>query len=89
MGREAELDEDITADQTSIRIRNPEMFPQRGGKIRIRDEYISYASVFGTALTGCRRGQDGSTASGHGKGSFAGSTPGREEEVKVKHLSIV
>ena len=69
MGREATLSENIDAIQKTIRVNNPEIFMQRGGKIKIKDEIIGYTNVLGSALIGCTRGIDGSSAAAHGKGS--------------------
>lgn len=40
-------------------------FPTSGGRIRIDTEDITYSAVSGSTLTGCIRGEDGTTAAAH------------------------
>jgi len=59
----------LTAADTTITLTSSTNFPTTGW-IKIDDEIISYSGVSGNDLTGCVRGQDGTTAATHGDNSI-------------------
>lgn len=55
----------ITASAVTITLTSTAGFPTIGGTIKIDSEVIAYSGVSGSTLTGCVRGQDGTTAASH------------------------
>jgi hypothetical protein len=55
----------IDAVVTTIPLTSVTGFPTTGGRIRIDSEDITYTGISGSSLTGCVRGEDGTTAASH------------------------
>ena len=62
------LNSDITSLDTTIDVVNSNPFTTTG-TVKIGDEKVAYTGVSGTALTGCTRGSNSTTATAHTSGS--------------------
>lgn len=65
------LAEELPVGEARLRLLNPDRFPsgQAGGFVKVGPEWMSYARLQGSHLTGLRRGQRGTAASMHGAGT--------------------
>lgn len=86
----AQLASTITDSQTTITLSTTPSWPTSNFRIVIGNEFIDVGTRSGATLSGCTRGVDGSTASGHSVGAeaagggwftltFSGQTTGRLE----------
>lgn len=62
------LASNVVVGDLSVELTSTSGFPQ-SGVIKINDEVISYAALSGNLLTGCVRGFDGTTETGHSSGA--------------------
>ncbi|MCA8956316.1 MAG: type II secretion system protein [Planctomycetes bacterium] len=81
---ESSLAEDITADEKAIRILDTDRLPNaiHGNFIKIGSEWVQFGERHGGRLSGVRRGQRGTTAKAHERGT--GVRIGRTEVIMLR-----
>ena len=66
-------EKDINTTDTTVKLRDTTSWPP-SGVIKIDKEYISYAGISGTDLTGCVRGVNGTNATDHKSGHITSAS---------------